>query len=214
LSGGALSGGALSGRALWDGAPPAGELGTPYRVRVDVRPTGSGRARRLQATVSTGPLPPAQPPLVVVRGPRLRDAGGRLAGIKHTATAPVDDALAAARRAGADDVLLLDSAGRVSEASTSALVWASADMAGWATPSVACGPLASVTIAALADTPGVDLAPVARPVDALADQIRWMVLVNAIRGARAVGTLDGVALGRPPARVFTLVHAAITPPAR
>ncbi|MCB9740542.1 MAG: aminotransferase class IV [Deltaproteobacteria bacterium] len=154
----------------------------------DLRAPPSATGVALDVSVATDRV---RPPAAVRVGPRLRNAADPLAGCKRAATA--SERLLP--RHGADDVLLRDVDGMLSEATTSSLLVLFGDGA-IATPWQASAPLRSTTIALLAA-----LEPRLRFVAIAPEDLQGsaMVLLNAVAGGRPVASVDGAPL-RPPER--------------
>lgn len=166
------------------------------RLRIDLYADGPSDLRAppnatgvaLDVSVATDRV---RPPAAVRIGPRLRNAADPLAGCKRAATA--SERLLP--RHGADDLLLRDVDGMLSEATTSALLVLHADGA-IATPWQASAPLRSTTVAMLAALePRLRFVAVA-PADL---QGAAVLLLNAVAGGRPVASVDGAPL-RPPER--------------
>ncbi len=200
------------------------------RVRVDVFAVGPDRLDHppmdVAYAVEARPgIDRVRPPARVILGPRLRNAENPLSGVKVAAT-PSERALRRAAAAqGADEVIVCDIVGHLSEATTSALLMGFDDTT-IVTPHATSAPLRSTTVAllsayaaALQRRPGSSrfdgLAVVERAVDAAelidapATQPAWCALANAVAGARTVERFDGVALAAPPQRWTTLMRALV-----
>ncbi len=152
-----------------------------------------------------------RPPARVTIGPRLRSAADPLAGCKRAAVASERMLLRAAQGRDLDDVLLLDVEGRLSEATTSALLISRGGRL--YTPCEAAAPLRSTTMAlleALLD-PAAGPSPLGAvqrvellPTDLmLAD---FALLVNAVAGGRAIASVDGATLPPPPASLLATLR--------
>lgn len=165
--------------------------------------------------VELRPLTPAVPgqALRAAIGPQLRDPRHPLAGCKQVAIAADLAALRQAQAAGWDDVLLRDVAGRFSEASTSNLVVGTGD-GRVLTPSADCAPVTGTTLAWLRAREGSQwsaLRDAEFGPEALRG-VRWAVLVDAVRGGRALTDIGAHPL-EPPPHVWTgaiagLLHRA------
>lgn len=151
----------------------------------------------------------ARPPARLLVGPPLRDAGDPFCGSKRIGVAAEFAILRAAQTNGYDEVMLCDRQGRASEAITSA-IWFGRDGVVW-TPAAASGPLRSSTTAlvrALAAVDGWSFQ------DTLVDATSlmtadWIVLANAVAGARPVASLNGVALPPPPGWLVAATRAVV-----
>ncbi len=143
-------------------------------------------------------------PARVAIGPRLRSAGDPLAGCKRASVATERALLRAAQGRGHDDVLLLDVEGRLSEATTSALLVGRGGRL--YTPSEAAAPLRSTTMAlleALLDpTAGPSPLGAVSRVDLLPTDLQtadFALMVNAVSGGRPIAFVEGTPLPSPPA---------------
>ena len=163
-----------------------------------------GRARvRLTVTAGPGPLgpvrggpatvivmadalgpPPASVRLVTV--PWVRNERSPVAGVKTTSYAEGVALLAHARRHGADEVLLCDSRGRVSEGATANLVVGTGGVG--LTPDVGAGCLPGVVRQVLLDVGVVAEADLPLAAAVSADEL---LLTSSTRGVVAVSHLDG-----------------------
>lgn len=169
------------------------------RMRITVTggpgPAGYQRGPRPTVLVTAAPYTPAVGPETVATVPWRRNEHGALAGVKSTSYAENARALAAARRAGAGEALLLNTAGLVCEG-TGTNVFAVLDGIA-VTPPLSAGCLAGVTRAlVLAWCPEVvekDLRP-----DELA-RAEEIFLTSTTRDVQAVSGLDGTqpAAGAP-----------------
>ncbi|QIK83627.1 aminotransferase class IV [Sanguibacter sp. HDW7] len=152
-----------------------------------VRGDGPGRL------LVVGTPAPVPGPVRVWRAPWVRNERSPLAGVKSTSYQENVVALAAARRHGADEALLADTTGRLSEAATSnALV---SDGAGLLTPTLATGCLPGVTRALLLAWSDALPVPV-REGDVAFDDLdgRALALTSSLRGVAPVVALDGTTL--------------------
>lgn len=151
-----------------------------------VRGPGPGR---LLVVASQAPVPG---PVRAWRAPWVRNERSPLAGVKSTSYQENVVALAAARRHGADDALLADTTGRLSESATSNVLVG--DDHGFITPTLATGCLPGVTRALLLAW-SADLPVPVREGDVPFDDLdgRPLALTSSLRGVAPVVTLDGVA---------------------
>lgn len=212
-----------SARGLGLPVPPVDEV----REGVDAVLTEMGeRAGRIRITVTGGPGPMGshrfaadeqQPVVVVVAGPAAPTAAARvvrsgwvrnerspLAGLKTTSYGENVVALAHARARGADEALLADTRGRLSEGTASNVF---VERAGeLLTPSLETGALAGITRELLllwgteAGLPVREAAPDELPWSVLDDVLEGdahLVLTGSIRNVTPVVALDGadVAVG-------------------
>lgn len=203
----------------------------------DVLTAAGPAASRLRITVTggAGPMGPARPAPDVARAtvvvqagagtvgataraarvPWVRNERSPLAGLKTTSYAENVAALAAARVAGADEALLADTRGRLSEGATSNVV---VERDGeLLTPALATGCLPGVLRALLLAWGSEDGLPVR---EAAPDELPWTVLDDVLRGRASLAltssardvtpvvALDGVdvAVGPLAARARTLVR--------
>jgi branched-chain amino acid aminotransferase len=178
----------------------------PGVVRLEARP-GRGRALLVASTRPLGPEPACW---AAVLAPEPHEGPGPLAGAKRAGWPCVERARAAAAAAGADEALLLDAAGRLVEGARSCLVVVRADGVAAAPPLARGGVRGVARAIALAAAPEVREADVA-----LADlrAAREIVALNAVRGARPIVRLGGVAVGAGTpgplaARLRTVLDAA------
>ncbi len=110
-----------------------------------------------------------------------------------------------ARASGADDALIVCHRGHLVEAPTSALLVGLAD-GEWVAPGVACGAVASTTLAWLET-----VRPVNRRALDTADlgDVRWALLCNAVWGARPVTAVDGRPFAPPDRHLQWLLCDAV-----
>jgi branched-subunit amino acid aminotransferase/4-amino-4-deoxychorismate lyase len=139
----------------------------------------------------TAPFP--HPGAWVAGGPKLT---GRLA-----------QALAsdAARAAGVDEALLFDAAGRLVEGARTNVVALAADGTLW-TPPAERGAVAGVALGVLCERLSVRQRDLSRRALFAA---RGVAVVNAVRGARALVSLDGVPLGAESGALAERLSAAL-----
>lgn len=150
-----------------------------------------------------------RPPAHVRIGPRLRNPADPHAGTKRAAVASEFAVLRAAQRAGFDECVLLDVQGHVSEAITSAL-WFGRDGVVW-TPDEGCAPLRSTTTAlalGLAAVQGWAMREGRCDADALL-RADWVVLANAVAGARVVASIEGRPMPPPPGWLVDATRALV-----
>jgi branched-subunit amino acid aminotransferase/4-amino-4-deoxychorismate lyase len=122
------------------------------------------------------------------------DGGGVPGGPKRTNRPVLSQAAEAARQAGAQEALLFDAEGRLVEGARSNVVVAT-DRGDLLTP-----PLARGGVAGIARAIALERVPELREGDIAADALfgaAEIVVVNAVRGARAIATLDGRRIGGP-----------------
>ena len=191
-------------------ADRAQRLDVRVRIRVDALAVGPDNLRVPPSTMAFAvDVQPAsdriRPPARVVVGPPLRNAADPVAGCKRTAT-PTERLLA---RAGRDEVLLRDVAGRLSEGLTSALLLC--DGAGrLRTPDATAAPLRSTTAALLAAAaPAAGLSFEALPLAVDAWRGGSALLLNAVAGGRPIAAIDGEPLPPPPDEVVALCRELV-----
>jgi branched-chain amino acid aminotransferase len=195
-----------SGRAPGDAALRITVTRGAYVAR-GLAPTGpsSGPSIVIAAWPHTGPAAAVlRDGLSLVTSSVRRDPGSPLAGVKTTSRAESVYARLEAERAGADDALILDTTGHVSEA-TSANVFA-IRRGRLLTPPLGSGCLAGTTRAWLLEhAPAHDLVPEEEQLtraDLLhADEV---LLSSSVAGVLPVGRLDGDAIGRGGAGPITI----------
>ena len=198
---GALAGAVL--KAIDGHLRRLGDLLGEQRLRVRLTlcaaavPGGAASLRVEVARLNPGDLDLA--PRRLALGPRLRGPDLPLAGCKRVAVAADQMALQAAQGAGFDDVLICDQFGRFSETPIANLVFGCADGSA-VTPGPASGPVAGTMLARLAeaDRPPWRIRPRDIAMDDLPD-LRWAVMVNALRGAWPVAAIGEHPLPPPPA---------------
>ncbi len=160
-----------------------------------VAPRGDAHPTTVLLVDRLGPLPTAQ------QGLRVRIADGRrneyspTAGLKTLAYTDAVVALSAARARGADDALLLDTAGHLSEGSSSNIFLVTRGVVH--TPPARCGVLLGITRATVLDilarlAIGVDESPVSPVAMADADE---MFLTSSLREIAPVTAVDETAIG-------------------
>jgi branched-chain amino acid aminotransferase len=145
--------------------------------------------------------PPAFPPATYHAGLAVRIASGRrnehamTAGLKTLAYTDSVAALAEARASGADDALFLDTAGHLSEGTSSNVFVVRGETL--ATPPLSCGALPGITRAAVAEVAaGLGLAVEERPV--APDELfaaGEAFLTSSLRGIAPVVRVDRRPLG-------------------
>lgn len=198
--------------ALASAAATATEL---QRLRVDAFAAGPAELRQPAAVTAFALSTSAardrvRAPARVVVGPPLRNPADPLSGCKRAATASDRVVLAKAVAAGADEVLIRDVDGHISEAVTSALLVIEGPTQ-LLTPPAASAPLRSTTMALLAAaTEGAGWRLVERsltPAELAAP--RAAALLNAVAGARTVASVDGRALPAPPPALIALVRELV-----
>lgn len=139
------------------------------------------------------------------------DAGHRHSTVTQSPKQPNLSLLLArneARRHGFDDALLSCNGDHLVEACTSAILVGIGDT-DWLSLGHSCGAIASTTVQALGQRN-----PLRRGVLGLRElpSIRWMLLCNAVSGARAVSHIEMHKLGSPPADLMAeLRHLCQTP---
>lgn len=151
-----------------------------------VRGDGPGR---LLVVASAAPIPG---PVRAWRAPWVRNERSPLVGVKSTSYQENVVALAAARRRGADEALLADTTGRLSEAATSNVLVGDGER--FLTPTLATGCLPGVTRALLLAWSAALPVPVTEG-DVAFDALegRPLALTSALRGVAPVVELDGAA---------------------
>lgn len=175
-------------RALFELAEAAFGAGDGV-VRVQVTRDGDGALHVFGVPRALGPEPAAWSAVVV----RLaHTAAGLTTGLKVSSRLTLALAGDAARRAGADEALLVDAAGRLLEGSRSNVVVVP-EQGPPATPPAEDGAVAGVAR-------GVALERVPELVERSVSQqellaAREIVALNAVRGARPVTNLDGAPVG-------------------
>jgi branched-chain amino acid aminotransferase len=93
----------------------AGSLGTRARLRITVTAPRIDRDARTTLVVTLGPAPEWPDTTSIARVPWLRQDHSSIAGLKTTSYAQNSLALAVARRSGASEAVLADTAGRLCE---------------------------------------------------------------------------------------------------
>ena len=181
---GELDVGQVRARLLAIGHESFGESGEGV-VRLEARPGGA-------LIAATRPIGPEPALWHAITAPVVHPGPGPAPGAKRAAIAELEQAREAARSAGADEALLFDAAGRLVEGARANLALALAD-GDWVTPPAARGAVRGVALeAALAA--GVKLAEH----DVSREQLRAareIVATNAVRGARAIVSLDARPIG-------------------
>jgi branched-subunit amino acid aminotransferase/4-amino-4-deoxychorismate lyase len=161
-------------------------------VRLALRPIASA-TRAAMAAGATRALGSEPRLWSVIRSAEPHPGPRGLPGIKREGVALYDAARDAAKRAGADDVLLVDSQGRVVEGARTNVFVVTSDGA-LVTP-----PLAHGAVAGVAREIVLERVSEAReeevPLASLA-AAREIMLLNAVRGAVRVLTLDGRPVGQ------------------
>ncbi len=178
-------------------------------VRLTVtRGTGAGLAPPPGVPPTTVLLvdpPPEAPPGLATRGLSARIAAGRrnehspTAGLKTLAYTDAVLALRAARAQGADEALLLDTAGHLSEGSASNVFVVVRGVVH--TPPLGCGALPGITRAAVKEIlAGLDLPVTDEPIPARAlESADEVFLTSSVREIAPVTAVDGrpIGSGRP-----------------
>lgn len=163
--------------------------GADRKLRVEIEPGDAGSARlrgyatELEADGSAWRA---------ITAPAAHPGPSPISLAKTTARAYYDAAFAAARAAGADEALCFDGAGFLVEGARTNLVVALAD-GRLVTP-----PLARGAQAGIAREIALESVAELREEDVARDDVgaaREVVAINAVRGARAIVALDGIALG-------------------
>ncbi len=139
-------------------------------------------------------------------GPKLRNPDDPLARTKRVTLASDLAAVRRAVAAGWDDVILLDVAGCISEASTSALVFGFEDGT-LGSPGFETAALPSTTLQLLRDA-GHRVRPLQLRPEALGT-VRWAAALNAVQGARPVCAIDRFELAAPPDSFVANVRALV-----
>jgi 4-amino-4-deoxychorismate lyase len=129
--------------------------------------------------------------LAMILAPVRLAAGGELAGIKHGNRLEQVLAASAARRAGADEALLLDHGGRLVEAVSSNIV-ARVDQR-WITPPLERAGVRGVGLRWLSSRDQLDLESAEIDAGQL-DRLEALVVINSVAGIRPVIRLDDVSL--------------------
>jgi branched-chain amino acid aminotransferase len=178
------------------------------RVRITITsgpgPGGLRRGPRPTVLVLATPLGPPPPPAAVVTAPWARNERGPLVGVKTTSYGEAAALLARAAAVGADDVLLGDTRGRLSEAITANVV---VELDGSAlTPSLACGCLPGTVRAVLLEAGTVEEAEI--PLGRVREASE-VVLTSAVAGVRPVAHVDGTALPRVDGPLAAHVRATL-----
>ena len=171
------------------------------RLRVTVTsgpgPSGVGRGGPATVVVSADALVPAGGPVAVVSVPWVRNERSPLAGLKSTSYGEAVEVLAHARRVGADEAVLADTEGRLSEAVTANLFVVVDGVA--LTPSLATGCLPGIVRALLLERRVAVEADLAAELLATIDEA---FLTSSLRGVQPIGSIDG--------RALRSVHGALT----
>lgn len=162
---------------------------------------GTGPCRLLVVATDAPPAAPAR----VWRAPWVRNERSPLVGVKSTSYQENVVTLAAARAHGADEALLADTTGRLSEAATSNVLVQDGDAL--LTPTLATGCLPGITRALLLAWSG-DLPVRVHEADVRFDDLdaRTLALTSSLRGVTPVVMLDGTPCPRD-ARLDRLVAA-------
>ncbi|MCO4764110.1 MAG: aminotransferase class IV, partial [Myxococcales bacterium] len=148
-----------------------------------------------------------RPPATLCTGPKLRNPADPLSGTKRVGLASDFAALRHAAARGFDDTLLLDVHGRVSEASTSTLL-VGMKAGGLGSPALTTGCLPGTTLALLQEV-GHDISPLEMSPQTLCEMAEWVVLLNAVSGARPVVSLDNHIFSPPPASFIAEVRRLV-----
>ena len=163
------------------------------RVRVTCMPNDAGAVSLLVEARPVTPQELQPPPATVVLGPLVRNPAAWFNGCKHVGIAAD---LALRRASGADEVLLRSVDGWLSEGATASVLFG-LDDGRIATPGPQAAPLPGTTLAQL-QSEGLTVVEVLFDETDLA-RIEWMLLLNAVCGARVVARLHRRQLSEPPA---------------
>ncbi len=143
-------------------------------------------------------------PARLLLGPKIRTIESPFFGCKHLGIASDLALRQRAARQGCDEVLLRSTEGWLSEAATAAVVFGMNDGT-VGTPALEAAPLPSTTLA-LAEARGIGLEPLLIT-EADLPRISWILLSNAVIGARAVAQVQGQVLQAPPAQWLSRLRA-------
>jgi branched-chain amino acid aminotransferase len=164
------------------------------RVRLTVTagpgPLGPARGPAATVAVMADALGPAPPTVRLVTAPWVRNERSPLTGVKTTSYAEGVALLAHARRHGADEVVLCDTRGRVSEGATANLVVGTGGVG--LTPGLEAGCLPGVVRQVLLDAGAAAEADLPLGALAVADEL---LVTSSTRGVVPVSHLDGRPLG-------------------
>jgi branched-chain amino acid aminotransferase len=160
-------------------------------VRLQVNRGAAGRVRLVGTVRALGDDPPEW---AAIRAAQRHDGGIAAGGPKLTNRRVLSLAADAARQAGAQEALLFDAEERLVEGARTNVVVAT-DRGDLLTPPLARGCVAGIARAiALESLPELSEGDVAAHALFAASEI---VVVNAVRGARPIATLDGRRIGGP-----------------
>jgi branched-chain amino acid aminotransferase len=177
------------------------------RLTVTSGPGALGPARGggpATVVVAAAPLPPVPPSLRLVTATWVRNERSPLAGVKSTSYGEGVLQLAEARRRGADELLLCDTRGRVSEAVTANVVVGVGGVL--LTPSLTAGCLPGTIREVLLEVGVVAEADLPASVLTTADEV---ALTSSTRGIVAVEQLDDRRLGPLPGPLTRQAAAAL-----
>lgn len=166
------------------------------RVRVTCMAHETGAASLLVEARPVTPEERQPPPATVALGPKVRNPAAWFSGCKHVGIAAD---LAVRRASGADEVLFRSVDGWLSEGATASVLFGLKD-GRIATPGPQAAPLPGTTLAQL-QTEGLAVDEVLFDETDLrrGGRIAWMLLLNAVCGARVVCAVQGMELAEPPA---------------
>lgn len=163
------------------------------RLRITITsgpgPAGLRRGPHPTVLVTASPIGPAGGPADVVTVPFVRNERGPLTGVKVTSYAEAAALQARIDARGADDALLGDTSGRLSEALTANVFVAIAGR--HLTPGTDCGCLAGIVREVLLEAAVAVEADI--PLDDL-DRVEEAFLTSSVVGVRPVASIDGRAL--------------------
>jgi branched-chain amino acid aminotransferase len=165
-----------------------GPLDTRLRITVTSGrgPGGLGRGPSPTVLVTGSDVPPPGPAVRAVTVPWPRNERSILAGVKSTSYGEAAALQAHLAERGADDVVLCDTAGRVSEALTANVL---VSLGGRAiTPSLASGCLPGIVREVLLEAGVVEESDLGLDELAAADEV---LLTSSVAGVRPVASLDG-----------------------
>jgi branched-subunit amino acid aminotransferase/4-amino-4-deoxychorismate lyase len=160
-------------------------------VRLQASRDAGGDVRLVGTARALGDDPPEW---AAICAAQRHDGGGVPGGPKRTHRPLLSQAAEAARQAGAQEALLFDAEGRLVEGARTNVVVAT-ERGDLFTP-----PLARGGVAGIARAIALERVPELREGDIAADALfgaAEIVVVNAVRGARAIATLDGRRIGGP-----------------
>ena len=191
-----------AGRLLREALPADATGQWAVRLTLTAGPGGRGLERPSDPTLTlvatAAPAPrPAGPARLATVGVR-RNAGSPASRLKTLSYLDNVLARAEARAAGADEAVMLNTAGHVACAAAANIFWTREGVL--FTPALDCGVLAGVTredLMAAARGQGVEVREAAAGPEALA-QADGVLITSSLIGARPVASVDGRALGLPP----------------